>query len=321
MHVDLPLEVLREFEYPRAEPADFDDFWANTLGMQDSHPLDPAWETVDTGLETVTVQDLSFAGCDGHRIRSWVIRPRHREGPLPVVVEYVGYGGGRGLPIESLHYSAAGYVHVIMDSRGQGSSWRAGHTPDPVGSGPSTPGFLTRGLDARDDYYYRRLYVDAVRMFDVASALPDVDASRPVVTGRSQGGALSLVVGALRPQVALVVPHVPFLCAFERALQVTGDSPFSELSRWMATHRDRVDQAMGVLDYFDVVNFARRGRAPARFSVALGDPVSPPSTVFAAHNVYPGDKSMTVWPHNGHEAGGPLDVTRTIDAMRELLAG
>lgn len=316
MHVDLPLEELRAFTYRRAAPADFDQFWADTLANQGA--LDPRWDSVKTGLETVTVQDLTFNGCDGHPVRAWVIRPKNQSGPLPLVVEFVGYGGGRGLPIESLHYSAAGYAHVIMDTRGQGSSWRSGHTPDPVGSGPSIPGFLSRGLDSRDDYYYRRLYVDAVRMYDVAVSLPDVDASLPVVTGRSQGGALALVVGALRPSVALVVPHVPFLCAFERALQVTDSGPFAELTRWFATHRDSADRAMEVLDYFDVVNFARRGTATAHFSVALADVVSPPSTVFAAHNEYGSERTMTVWPHNGHEAGGPLDLMRTIDAMRNL---
>ncbi|MFD7454374.1 acetylxylan esterase, partial [Kitasatospora sp. NPDC059827] len=47
------------------------------------------------------------------------------EGPLPVVVTYMGYSGGRGLPTEHLFWSAAGCAQLVVDSRGQGHD-----TPD-----------------------------------------------------------------------------------------------------------------------------------------------------------------------------------------------
>ncbi len=177
---------------------------------------------------------------------------------------------------------------------------------------------MTRGLLDRDTYYYRRLYVDAYRLVDVAKGLDGVDASRITVTGRSQGGALSLVAAGLRDDIALAVPHVPFLCAFQRALQVTDRDPFGEILRWLTTHRLEADQALATLGYFDGVSFARRATCPATFSVGLRDLVSPPSTVYAAHNVYGGPRDMTVWQFNGHEAGGPEDLLRTIRAVRAL---
>ncbi|MET0133569.1 MAG: acetylxylan esterase, partial [Kibdelosporangium sp.] len=211
-----------------------------------------------------------------------------------------------------------GFAHVIMDTRGQGSTWRTGDTADPVGSAPAIPGYLTRGLLDRDEYYYRRLYTDAYRLVDVVREHEAVDASRIVVTGRSQGGGLSLVVAGLRDDIALAVPHVPFMCALERALRMTEENPYGELARWMATHRDRVDEAFATLDYFDGVFFARRARCRGSFSVALNDPITPPSTVYAAHNEYGGPAEMTVWRYNAHEAGGPHDQLRTIRAAREL---
>ena len=41
---------------------------------------------------------------------------------------------------ENVLWALAGYVHVFMDTRGQGSGWgTGGDTPDPHGSGPSQP--------------------------------------------------------------------------------------------------------------------------------------------------------------------------------------
>jgi len=63
-----------------------------------------------------------------------------------VIVEYTGYGGGRGNPLDWLTWSSAGYPHM-MDTRGQGGAWRSAETSD-LGDGgqPSSPGFLTRGI-------------------------------------------------------------------------------------------------------------------------------------------------------------------------------
>jgi cephalosporin-C deacetylase len=318
MQVDLPLDQLETYEYPAPEPDDFDAFWATTLGEHADVALEPRFEPVDAALRTIETIDVTFRGYGGTEVKAWLLLPAHRDGPLPVIVEYLGYGSGRGLPVESLGYSSAGFAHAILDTRGQGSTSRTGDTSDPFGSAPSVPGFLTRGILNRDDYYYRRLYTDAYRFVDVIRSHDAVDASRITVTGRSQGGALSLVAAALRDDIALAVPHVAFLCAFQRAVQMTDQNPYGELVRWMATHRTEVDQAFATLAYFDGVSFARRAGCPAKFSVALRDLVSPPSTVYAAYNAYGGPKDMTIWRFNGHEAGGPEDTLRTIRAIREL---
>jgi len=48
---------------------------------------------------------------------------------------------------------------------------------------------------------------------------------------------------------------------------------------------------------------ARRASAPALFSVGLRDQVCPPSTVYAAYNLYGGDKEIVEYRFNDHEGG------------------
>jgi cephalosporin-C deacetylase len=90
-------------------------------------------------------------------------------------------------------------------------------------------------------------------------------------------------------------------------LVITYDRPYREVAVYLAIHRDRGEAALRTLSYVDGVAFARRATAPARFSVALMDTITPPSTVFAAHNEYAGPTELDVWRWNGHEAGGPDD--------------
>jgi len=219
---DWPLDQLRDYRPEPTEPRDFDDFWALTLSQARAMGGEVSLIPAKTPINQVTIEDLTFPGFGGEPVRAWVTRPRDLAGPLPTVIEFVGYGGGRGIPGERLLWGASGYVHILMDTRGQGSNWGSGgDTPDPHGSGPSSLGFMSRGVHDPHEYFYRRVFTDAVRLVDAARALDFVDSSRISVTGCSQGGGISLAVAGLVPDLLAVMPDVPFLCDFRRAVQLT----------------------------------------------------------------------------------------------------
>ncbi|MFY1687375.1 acetylxylan esterase [Plantactinospora sp. WMMB782] len=321
MLVDWPLDRLRDYRPERDEPGDFDNFWADTLDQARNAASPAKFEPYDAGLSTVEVFDVTFSGFAGQPVRGWFLLPRHSTGRLPCVVEYIGYGGGRGLPHEWLTWSAAGYAHLVMDTRGQGSNgYLVGDTPDPDPSGlPQTPGFMTRGITEPDTYYYRRVFADAVRAVETAREHPRVDLDRVVVAGTSQGGGISIAVAGLVDGLAAVLPNVPFLCHYRRATEITDATPYQELVTYLRTHRNDVERAFRTLGYFDGVNFASRASAPALFSVALMDAVCPPSTVYAAFNHYAGpDKDIIVWPYNGHEGGAGFQFPRQAELLRRL---
>lgn len=324
---DLPLEELRTYRPEVREPADFDAFWARTLHESRAAGGEATVEQLDVRLPQVEIFDVTFPGFMGQPIKAWLSRPAGIDADVPVLVQYQGYGGGRGLPFEHTFWPSAGYAHLMVDSRGQGSSWgNGGDTPDPDGAGPSLPGFMTRGIEHPDTYYYRRLLTDAVRAVDFARTLSGVDASRTVVLGGSQGGGMALAVAGLVPDVAAAMPDVAFLCHYERAVRITDQDPYGEIRRYLSIHRDVEEQTFTTLSYFDGVNFAKRATAPSLWSVGLFDEVCPPSTTFAAYNWYgalapqPPRKDMTVYPFNGHEGGAGHQGRLQWELLRELFA-
>jgi len=315
---DLPLSELRAYRPDVAEPADFDEFWQRTLDESRAAGGEVTLELVHA-LPGVEIFDMTFPGFGGQPIKAWYSRPANTSAALPVVVQFHGYGGGRGLPFEHTFWPSAGYAHVMMDNRGQGSSWgNGGDTPDVGSTGPSLPGEMTRGIERPQDYYYRRLFTDAVRCVESARTIEGVDASQTFVVGGSQGGAMTLAVAGLVPDLAAVMPDVPFMCNFERAIYITDADPFGELRRYFAIHRDNSEQAFRTLSYFDCVNFAKRASARALFSVGLFDEICPPSTVFAAYNWYAGDKDITVYDFNGHEGGAGHQGVKQWELVRNL---
>lgn len=317
---DLSLAELTEFRPEVAEPDGFDTFWADTLAEARALPQQLEWAPVEGPVTQLRVDDLTFRGFGGDPVRAWVIRPRSAE-RLPAVVEFVGYNGGRGLPAEHLGWASAGFVHVVMDTRGQGSGWGAGGaTPDPHGSGPAFEGFMTRGITDPHDYFYRRVFTDAVRLVEAVRTLDFVDQGRVAVTGGSQGGGITLAVaGLLGGQVIGAMPDVPFLCHFRRSVELTPDRPFTEVTRYLSVHRDQVDTVFHTLSHFDGAVFSSRAVAPALFSVGLMDEIVLPSSIFAAYHSYAAEKEIAVYPFNGHEGGAAFHWQRQVEWLRARL--
>jgi len=312
---DLPLDRLRIYAPTVEEPEDFDAFWSATLADQDALPLDVTVTAVRNGLALINTFNVTYAGFGGATVHAWLHVPAGSRHPLPLVVEYTGYASGRGLPFQNTLFAQAGYAHLIMDNRGQGE-WAIGDTEDPA-SGGVIGGYMTRGILDPRSFYYRRLFVDAVRAVQAARTLALVDADRIVVAGASQGGGIALAVSVLAPGLRGAIVDIPFLCHFERALTMTDRPPYREVVDYLARYRDRADAVLRTLSYVDGVNFAARSDVDALYSVALMDTTCPPSTVYAAFNAHAGPKEMVVYPYNDHEGGAEAQTWRRLEWLAE----
>ncbi|MFB6711991.1 MULTISPECIES: acetylxylan esterase [unclassified Streptomyces] len=307
-------------------PAGFDAFWSSTLdatpAVDGTVPAGrPVFSPVDTGLDRIRTYDVTLPGFAGRPVHGWLHLPAGSSGPLGCIVEFLGYGRGRGFAHENLLWVSAGYAHLIMDTRGQGWSAAPGSTADTdAGAAGTVPGFVTRGIENPETYYYRRVFTDAVRCVEAMRTHPEVDPDRIVVTGVSQGGGIALAVSGLVPGLAGVMPDVPFLCNFRRAAEISDRPPYTEIAEYLKLHRDRAGTVFTTLAHFDAALLATRATAPALFSIAMMDEICPPSTCFTAYNHYAGPKDIRVYEFNGHEGGTAHHQREQLAWVRALFA-
>jgi cephalosporin-C deacetylase len=321
--LDLPLAELVDYRSAATAPDDLDAFWQRALESAATGAVEP----VLTRYEPDTYGALAafhvvFSGADGDPINAWYLRPAAAgDAPLACRVTFIGYGGGRDLPAAHALYPACGHAAFVMDTRAQGGTWAAGDTADlgAGASGPEHPGVMSRGIASPETYYYRRLYVDAVRAVETAASLAGVDADRIAVAGTSQGGALALAAAALVPdRVRLCHADIPFLCDIERGMDVALDPPYTELVTFLSVHPELEEPARHTLRYVDNALLASRIRAKTLVSVGLRDPITPPSTIFAAYNAIEAPKEIAIFPYGGHELPTAHAQRQLAEFAREL---
>jgi cephalosporin-C deacetylase len=320
MLVGASREVLEKLQVPLTKPADFESFWSSTLDSYLPKNTAPVLVDHSTAMKLVDVKDVTVAGFNGDPIKGWFLTSRMADETSPCIIMYDGYGGGRGLPHEWLFWVNVGYRVLVMDTRGQGGGFRLSDTAD--GAYPrasQTPGFMTQGVLNKDDYYYRRVFVDAVAFVNAAKVLPGVNPDRIIVAGGSQGGGISLAAAALSKDVFAAMPDVPFLCNYKKATEMVDTYPYHEITLFCRINRDKVDQVFSTLAYFDCMNLVTMAKAPALISIGMHDPVCPPDTIFAMRNHYAGKVTTQIYEYNTHEGGSVAHQVVQADWLSHLI--
>lgn len=299
---DMPLDELRAYPGTNPRPADHDAYWEAALAELDETEPKVVLSPAAFGASFADCRDLTFTGTGGARVYAKLLRPRNPAGPGPAVLKFHGYGSNAGDWFDLLPWVAAGCTVAAMDCRGQG-----GRSEDVGGHrGPTQGGHIVRGLegDVRN-LLFRHVFLDAVRLARIISALPEVDPGRVSAIGKSQGGGLALACAALHPTVWRVVAVHPFLCDYRRVwdLDLATDA-YAELQEFFRRFDPRHERAEDIwtrLGYIDVQHLAPRIRAEVLFVVSLMDQVCPPSTQFAAYNKIRSAKRELLYPDYGHE--------------------
>jgi cephalosporin-C deacetylase len=293
-----PVDAVRDparFGTTVVKPPDFDQFWQDTLAELARVPLDASIEPVPLrSTPEVEVFDVRWSSWQGLRIAGWYCRPRGATGRLPGLIHVPGYVSEPLLPKPS---AKLGYCALSVAPRGKLRSNDRFN--------PGYPGLLTHNVVDRNTYGYRGFYCDALRAVDWLLTRPEVDPGRIGVTGSSQGGALTIVVSAMRPEITCAAAGAPYLCGMIDAAGLTHSYPYQEINDYLRLYPERAEQVRHTLAFFDGVNFAPRIRCPILVNIGLQDDVCPPETGYAVFEAMTGAAWKQLHPYQdcAHDAG------------------
>ncbi len=316
LQYDMPLEALKEYKPKLTKEPDFDEFWDKSLKKLEEVPLKFELSHYDYPVKGVKVYRVSYLGFENANIEGWLAIPEG-EGLRPGIVLYHGYNwASEGMTNEVVNLALNGYVAMNMLVRGQ-----QGNSVDNIVSSTGfASGWMSKGILNPEEYYYRAVYLDAVRALEVLASMPEVDKTRIGVTGGSQGGGLSLAAVAFSDIAKVAVVDYPYLSNFERAVDIAPQGPYQEIVQYLRRNaKPEIEtQVKKTLSYFDIMNLASRIKCRTWVSVGLVDEITPPSTIFATYNHLTCPKEIAVYKYFGHESIPVAIETKLRLLMDEL---
>ncbi|MFN3728964.1 MAG: acetylxylan esterase [Fimbriimonadaceae bacterium] len=320
--IDMPLAELEVYPGINPRPDDFDSYWDRAMDEMRGVQPEVLIRPVASPARFAECAELWWTGVRGARIFAKLVRPANRPKPGPAVLMFHGYAMASGDWTTAYGLAAQGFTVAMMDCRGQG-----GRSEDLGGStGTTHSGQIVRGLASPDpqDLLFRHIFLDTAQLASIVMGLDGVDPERVGAMGASQGGGLTLACAALVPGLRRAAPTYPFLCDYRRVwdLDLAKDA-YGELRTYLRNfdpRHDRVDEMWTRLGYIDCRHLAPRIRAEVLMFVGLMDPITPPSTQFAAYNAITSRKEVVVYPDYGHEPL-PGSSDRAFAFMSGMLEG
>jgi cephalosporin-C deacetylase len=283
-------------------PADFDAFWARAKEDLAKLPIDarltpkPDLSTAKADVYQVSLQDVGSDAKGASRFYGILAVPT-AEGKFPALMNPPGAGARpyRGL----VELAGKGFITLQVGIHGIPVDLPA-EVYDGLlaGAFSSGRGYTVFNLDDPERYYFRRVYLGCLRANDFLVSHPKWDGKNLIVTGGSQGGALTIVTAGLDPRVTALAPYYPALS------DMTGYVK-GRAGGWPHIFREEKDghrtpAKIRTAAYYDVVNFARRVKAPGLYSWGWNDEVCPPTSTYAAYNVVTAPKELLLAVETGH---------------------
>lgn len=291
------------------QPYDFRQFWSEALKEAARHPLkytkeiQPELSNDKTDCYLIKLelnrQRQSFYG--------YLMMPKNAQaGTCPVILSPPGAGIKRiKNPNSRDYYPEHGIIRLITDIHGLNPSMPEEYFEDVRAAFDGRiKGYLYQGIDHRDHYYMKHVYLGLVRCIDMLTSLPEWDGRNVITLGGSQGGALALIAAALDERVNLCVANHPALTDMAAASQpgLTHGYPHFSTAEGFLTSAH-----LNTLAYYDVINFAPYIKAKTYVTWGFNDNTCPPTTSYALWNTLQCSKECLITPINEHWTSDATD--------------
>lgn len=289
------------------EPKDFESFWQQNLDELKKVPLSYTKELakeyctdkIDCYLIKLQIDKM------GHAMYGYLFYPKNaKQGAHPVVLCPPGAGIKTiKEPLRNKYYAENGFIRLEVEIHGLDPRLPA-ETFGEISKAfnDANGGYLANGLEDKNRYYMKHVYLGLVRCIDFLTSLPEWDGKNVAVQGGSQGGALAIITAALDKRVTQCVSNHPALSDMAGYVERgrTGGYPHFCKYHQILQNKD----CLNTLTYYDVVNFARYVKAPTYLTWGYNDNTCPPTTSYAVWNTLKCEKESLITPINEHWTSG-----------------
>ena len=278
------------------EPADFMEFWQNTIAELKKVPIEvlkmePVPEaSLRKNQRIFNVFDIRIRSLGDIPVSGYLAVPKNAvPGKHPAMLTVPG-AGPSGAYLNNLKTSR-NFICLDIGVHGLDNDREKAYYAN-----AKKKISVTRGIEAKETLYFRNMFMRVLRALEYLKSRPEWDGKTLVVQGWSQGGFLATMSAALDPQVSMIMSGITAGCDFGRPLYGLPNSWPSPIT--VKDGKPAKPKAAETARYYDGCFFARRIKCEAYYAIGLLDKSC--TATYTAYNQIQAKKSIRLHPTLGH---------------------
>ena len=287
------------------KPINFNIFWEQTLSELNKEPINFEKISKDSIVDGKIISLFKISSFQNIFFYAWVSEPIEK-GEFPIKIRFSGLDGSHTIRNEIKNFwflKQKGFINMLVDVRGQGLSTEQINPKE----------YITDRINKKEEFIYRGAFMDAVRSVDFISENKKSN-GKIIVTGGSQGAALSIAATALNNKVNLCIIGFPFLT----------DIPAYDKTKWpmkIFLHKAKSKQIdyfdlKNTLSYFDMLNFAEKINIPVFLRTEEYDEITPKEGAIKFFNLLKNQKKVLyIEPCKGHGCSSTSVVANEMEKI------
>ena len=281
------------------EPKDFDEFWARQKQRLAAVPMKAKLTPVTSKHKNVDCWMFEIPSVGEYPATGYISMPKGaKPGSLKAWVTVYGYGF-HSVPMQD-NMANRGYLSLSISRHGlpQGRD-KQFYEDQRKGA---YKGFGFRNNKEAESCDFNLMILRDLRAIEYLKTRPEWDGKNLHVNGGSMGAFQAINIAGQEPAVTSVQAAIPW-CAD------LGGVTKGRFQGWRPGYTP-------ALDYFDIVNQAKRIQCPVSFYIGLGDRVCPASSQFAMYNNMTCERKLTAEQTAGHRKKSPGAKSYKISAPK-----
>lgn len=290
-----------KFQPGTNRPKDFRKYWKNEKKQLSALPMEVKSEKVENIKEGFDCSNIEI-NCIGPKpVRGYFAKPKNAAPKSLPIILFVHAAGVKGSwclsqPETAVKYAKMGNGTLAFDLNAHGMLNGQPQEYYNDLEADELKGYFYRGLENREEFYFRGMYLRLMRTLDFLTSQPEWDGKRIIVIGESQGGGQALAAAGLDNRVSAAVATVPAMCDWGGTLagrKGGWPQPFSQPG-------DK-QKMLQTLPYFDAAHLLKNSKATIVTEIGFIDYTCPSNSIYSAINQSNGEKIVLSVPYRGHQ--------------------
>ena len=290
---------------------DFDNFWNRSITEARKISLDPEIKDLSGAPSGYKAKTIVFRGMARSLVKARLYIPAKKNKPHVAIVIH----DYNRQPLNPKELPNRDTAWLFLSLRG--------HDPLPISDNPEvlSPGYFTENLMDREQFYPRAVYLDVIRAMDMVRLMVDMDSSSIGLYGKGFGAAAALFAASFSDRVSALVLDTPSFCQFDVSQNVSTSDSAREINEFLEQKKGKRKTVKENLSYFDAINVAGNITCPVMVSMGFRDTIAPVECVMGLFNHLRGEKTIEVFPEEGHDAGGDAQRLKSFRWLSDTLNG